>query len=141
MATLCFLLVLVLTSVAADSILDMIDTKAVERIVAERRANSSKEFLLDNNSLLEEETTESILRNSTEDHQLQDILRRRGSSLLRSSKDALLVTRKEYLRRDWCKSEPLVQVVQEEGCSPVTVLNRFCYGQCNSFYIPKGPRR
>lgn len=62
MATLYLLLVLVLTSVAADSILDMIDTKAVERIVAERRANSSREFLLDNNSLLEEETTESILR-------------------------------------------------------------------------------
>ncbi|EAL39677.3 AGAP007994-PA, partial [Anopheles gambiae str. PEST] len=56
--------------------------------------------------------------------------------LLKSSKNALLVTRKEYLKKDWCKTEPLVQRIREEGCLSRTIVNRFCYGQCNSFYIP-----
>ena len=64
-----------------------------------------------------------------------------GDKLLKSSKNALLVTKKEYLKRDWCKTEPLIQRVREDGCITRTVINRFCYGQCNSFYIPKSPRR
>ncbi|XP_069687177.1 uncharacterized protein [Periplaneta americana] len=64
-----------------------------------------------------------------------------GDKLLKSSKNALLVTKKEYLKRDWCKTEPLVQRIREDGCQTRTVINRFCYGQCNSFYIPKNPRR
>ena len=31
--------------------------------------------------------------------------------------------------------------MKEEGCLTRTVINRFCYGQCNSFYIPKNPKR
>uniref|UniRef100_A0A8C7K5Q1 Gremlin 2, DAN family BMP antagonist n=1 Tax=Oncorhynchus kisutch TaxID=8019 RepID=A0A8C7K5Q1_ONCKI len=44
---------------------------------------------------------------------------------------------RRYLRRDWCKTQPLRQTVSEEGCRSRTVVNRFCYGQCNSFYIPQ----
>ncbi|KAK9747071.1 DAN domain [Popillia japonica] len=64
-----------------------------------------------------------------------------GRNILKSSKNALLVTKKEYLQKDWCKTEPLVQKVKEEGCITRTVINRFCYGQCNSFYIPKNPKK
>uniref|UniRef100_A0A8C6SNX6 Gremlin 2, DAN family BMP antagonist a n=1 Tax=Neogobius melanostomus TaxID=47308 RepID=A0A8C6SNX6_9GOBI len=57
--------------------------------------------------------------------------------VLSSSREALVVTERRYLRRDWCKTQPLRQTVSEEGCISRTVVNRFCYGQCNSFYIPR----
>ncbi|XP_032820759.1 gremlin-2-like [Petromyzon marinus] len=58
--------------------------------------------------------------------------------VLASSQDALVVTERRYLKSDWCKTQPLRQTVSEEGCTSRTVINRFCYGQCNSFYIPRG---
>uniref|UniRef100_S4RPM8 DAN domain-containing protein n=1 Tax=Petromyzon marinus TaxID=7757 RepID=S4RPM8_PETMA len=61
--------------------------------------------------------------------------------VLASSHEALFVTERRYLRRDWCKSQPLRQTVRERGCVPRTVINRFCYGQCNSFYIPRRATR
>lgn len=73
--------------------------------------------------------------------ELQELLGRHGSKVLHSSKEALLVTKKQYLRKDWCRTEPLVHEVKEEGCAPASVLNNFCYGQCNSFFIPRGSRR
>lgn len=57
--------------------------------------------------------------------------------VLSSSREALVVTERRYLRRDWCKTQPLRQTISEEGCRSRTVVNRFCYGQCNSFYIPR----
>lgn len=57
--------------------------------------------------------------------------------VLSSSKEALIVTERRTLRRDWCKTQPLRQTVSEDGCRSRTVVNRFCYGQCNSFYIPR----
>ncbi|KAJ8013928.1 hypothetical protein DPEC_G00034910 [Dallia pectoralis] len=57
--------------------------------------------------------------------------------VLSSSREALVVTESRYLRRDWCKTQPLRQTVREDGCRSRTVVNRFCYGQCNSFYIPR----
>lgn len=62
-------------------------------------------------------------------------------SMLKSSKDALIVTKKNYLKKDWCKTEPLIQKIREPGCLSRTIVNRFCYGQCNSFYIPKNARQ
>ncbi|XP_052827363.1 gremlin-2 [Octopus bimaculoides] len=56
---------------------------------------------------------------------------------IKGSKTAFTVTRKSYLRKEWCKTELLKQVIREEGCLRQTVLNRFCYGQCNSFFIPR----
>uniref|UniRef100_A0A8C2H5F2 Gremlin 2, DAN family BMP antagonist a n=1 Tax=Cyprinus carpio TaxID=7962 RepID=A0A8C2H5F2_CYPCA len=42
-----------------------------------------------------------------------------------------------YNKSDWCKTQPLRQTVSLEGCLSQTIINRFCYGQCNSFYIPR----
>ncbi|XP_048865406.1 gremlin-2-like [Brienomyrus brachyistius] len=61
--------------------------------------------------------------------------------VLASSQEALVVTERKYLRSDWCKTRPLRQTVAEEGCRTFTVMNRFCYGQCNSFYIPQHIRK
>lgn len=72
---------------------------------------------------------------------LSDLQSFRGDKLLKSSKNALFVTRKEYLKKDWCKTEPLIQRIREDGCLSRNIMNRFCYGQCNSFYIPKSPKR
>lgn len=159
-----------------DSILDLINTKRVEKLLAERRQNMSrneKRYLLENElddyqspsqeydypKLLDGDTevfknTENprididllFRRNNISDpyrttELLSDLRGFAGRKVLKSSKNALYVTRKEYLRKDWCKSEPLVQKIKEEGCLTRTIINRFCYGQCNSFYIPKNPKR
>ncbi|KAI4876965.1 hypothetical protein NFI96_013283 [Prochilodus magdalenae] len=57
--------------------------------------------------------------------------------VLTSSREALVVTERKYLKSDWCKTQPLRQTVSLDGCLSRTVVNRFCYGQCNSFYIPR----
>ena len=57
--------------------------------------------------------------------------------VLESSQEALHVTERRYLKMDWCKTQPLKQTIHEEGCLSRTIINRFCYGQCNSFYIPR----
>ncbi|XP_019898308.1 gremlin-1a [Esox lucius] len=57
--------------------------------------------------------------------------------VLESSQEALHVTERRYLKLDWCKTQPLKQTIHEEGCLSRTIINRFCYGQCNSFYIPR----
>lgn len=175
----------------SDSILDIINTRHVEQILAERRANASREnekrsYLVQND--LDEDVTEDgadlyqtpevaidfDFHGRRQGHHgghhgsarqypqsqsppsahgngsgggggsgdlLADLHAYRGDKLLKSSKNALLVTRKEYLKKDWCKTEPLVQRIREDGCLSRTIVNRFCYGQCNSFYIPKAPKR
>uniref|UniRef100_A0A182W7E7 CTCK domain-containing protein n=1 Tax=Anopheles minimus TaxID=112268 RepID=A0A182W7E7_9DIPT len=167
----------------SDSILDIINTRHVEQILAERRANASREnekrYLVQND--LDEDVTEDgtdlyqtpevaidfdfhgrrqgghgsrhAMSHTPVSHNgsgggvggsgdlLTDLHAYRGDKLLKSSKNALLVTRKEYLKKDWCKTEPLVQRIREEGCNSRMIMNRFCYGQCNSFYIPKSPKR
>nr|XP_020459526.1 gremlin-1 [Monopterus albus] len=57
--------------------------------------------------------------------------------VLESSQEALHVTERRYLRLDWCKTQPLKQTIHQEGCLSRAIINRFCYGQCNSFYIPR----
>lgn len=56
---------------------------------------------------------------------------------LRGTKSAVIFTKKGYLRKEMCKAQIIKQVVKVKGCSRQTVINRFCYGQCNSFYIPR----
>lgn len=60
-----------------------------------------------------------------------------ADEVLESSQEALHVTERRYLRLDWCKTQPLKQTIHEEGCLSRVIINRFCYGQCNSFYIPR----
>ncbi len=64
-----------------------------------------------------------------------------GDQIIYGSRKAFTVTKLEYLKKEWCKTEPLKQVIREEGCLQRTVVNRFCYGQCNSFFIPKSNKK
>ncbi|XP_042294863.1 gremlin-1 [Sceloporus undulatus] len=64
-----------------------------------------------------------------------------AEEVLESSQEALHVTERKYLKRDWCKTQPLKQTIHEDGCDSHTIINRFCYGQCNSFYIPRHVRK
>ena len=58
-----------------------------------------------------------------------------------STKDegvVLPLTRKQIAKMSsWCKSQQYEQVVKHEGCQSIKIVNRLCYGQCNSFYIPR----
>lgn len=119
-----------------DSILDIIDTEHVEELLAARRraeqATAPSPTYMQRNDL-GDGSAEAMVVSVPDQEEIR--------KALKSSKNALVVTKKEYLKEDWCKTEPLVQKIREPGCVPATVLNKFCYGQCNSFYIPKGPRR
>eukprot|EP00062_Callorhinchus_milii_P024595 gi/632984668/ref/XP_007909254.1/ PREDICTED: gremlin-1-like [Callorhinchus milii] len=66
-------------------------------------------------------------------------LRRSKEAVLDSSRKAVIVTERRHVHQDWCKSHPFNQTLRENGCVSRTVINRFCYGQCNSFYIPGSP--
>lgn len=72
---------------------------------------------------------------------LADLQAYRGDKILKSSKSALFIAKKELLKQDWCKTEPFEQKIREDGCYGKRITNNFCYGQCNSFYIPKTPKR
>lgn len=60
---------------------------------------------------------------------------------IRGSRKAVVVTKKTYLKKEWCKTQPLKQVVRMRGCLRTKILNNFCYGQCNSFFIPKKAKK
>lgn len=56
---------------------------------------------------------------------------------LKSEDEAdVFIMKKSDLRNDWCKTRPFKQTIQVNGCLPLEVMNNFCYGQCNSLYIP-----
>ncbi|XP_048010507.1 gremlin-2-like [Megalobrama amblycephala] len=57
--------------------------------------------------------------------------------VLVSSQEVLVVMGCKYLKSDWCKTQPLRQTVSQEDCRSRTVINCFCYGQCNFFFIPR----
>ncbi|XP_076800526.1 gremlin-1-like [Clavelina lepadiformis] len=62
--------------------------------------------------------------------------RQRNQDILKTGEKAKIVTERRYLKSDWCKSQPVKQHIRTKYCHGV-IVNQFCYGQCNSFYIPK----
>lgn len=48
-----------------------------------------------------------------------------------------VVTTKKHIEKEWCKTRRFKQVVREQGCLSRTIVNNYCYGQCNSFFIPQ----
>ena len=59
------------------------------------------------------------------------------NDMIVGSRKAITIAKMDYFRENWCKTEQFVQVVRVEGCLKRRITNRFCYGQCNSFFIPK----
>lgn len=41
--------------------------------------------------------------------------------------------------QSWCRSALFKERITEPGCEAKLVYNRFCYGQCMSFYVPRYP--
>ena len=62
---------------------------------------------------------------------------RKNENILKTSMRAKIVTERRYLKKDWCKSQPVRQKVSTRNNCHGVLINQFCYGQCNSFYIPK----
>lgn len=56
--------------------------------------------------------------------------------LTSEDEEDVFIMKKADLRNDWCKTRPFKQTIQVSGCLPLEVMNNFCYGQCNSLYIP-----
>lgn len=65
----------------------------------------------------------------------------RDQQLVSGSKTNFTLTMMGKFKNTWCKTEPFMQLIKEPGCISRRVLNRFCYGQCNSFFIPRTIRK
>lgn len=39
-------------------------------------------------------------------------------------------------KRDWCTTSEFNQTISAANCLSVKIQNRYCYGQCNSIFIP-----
>uniref|UniRef100_A0A803TXI9 Gremlin-1 n=1 Tax=Anolis carolinensis TaxID=28377 RepID=A0A803TXI9_ANOCA len=59
-----------------------------------------------------------------------------NSDTVKSDLGTFYITKRDYVNQGWCKTQTLKQTIHEEGCNSYSFINRFCYGQCNSFYIP-----
>ncbi|XP_063787329.1 DAN domain family member 5 [Pseudophryne corroboree] len=57
----------------------------------------------------------------------------------RSRPDQVLPIGQDALKRSRCNALPFVQIVFRKNCAPLRVPNKFCFGQCNSFYVPGWP--
>lgn len=56
-------------------------------------------------------------------------------------KDATVIMNEiSSLKKGFCKTEKLTQRIKVDGCQGKNIVNRYCYGQCNTFYIPEGPK-
>lgn len=47
-----------------------------------------------------------------------------------------LIMRADEWKLDWCKAKSFNQTVRQAGCFSREVQNKYCYGQCNSIFIP-----
>ena len=130
----CFLCLTCLMPILARSTL-------ITEASSERRADESRYLPPTNPLFLLEETPSLKSHNDDRERSLPlsgtEIRIAPHKVLKPSSDEAFEITEKQYLRGDWCKTQPLKQVIQEPGCISRTIANRFCYGQCNSFFIPK----
>ncbi|XP_048579880.1 gremlin-1-like [Nematostella vectensis] len=55
---------------------------------------------------------------------------------LSGTNEEVFIMDNSLLKRGWCKTKPVKQIIRIEGCEPAEIVNNFCYGQCNSLYIP-----
>lgn len=83
-----------------------------------------------NRDILNRTSTMDLLRGSSEE-----------TPLISGDKNKMTLTMLGKFKKTWCKTEPFMQLIKERGCLSRKILNRFCYGQCNSFYIPRTIRK
>lgn len=145
------LLAITFTTITATSI----NTQQSSNSPAKRRARWTFQNLQEDvpvngtDALQYDPITEEQLRNARPTEDPEDASKKfppmtdlRPDKVLKSTADATVVmTKLSNLKKDFCKSETFVQRIKEPGCVGRNVVNRYCYGQCNSFYIPEGQKR
>lgn len=52
-------------------------------------------------------------------------------------RQAFVIATDDSIKKATCRTMPMKQRVHMEGCFSKVVMNKYCYGQCNSFFIPK----
>ncbi|ELT94529.1 hypothetical protein CAPTEDRAFT_57284, partial [Capitella teleta] len=57
--------------------------------------------------------------------------------VIEGSQQAFSLTKADYLKEEMCKTRAFKQTIDVPGCESVVLTNHFCYGQCNSFFIPR----
>lgn len=53
-----------------------------------------------------------------------------------NSKPILISSASNLRKKDRCKTLKLKHKIVEKDCLPKMITNKYCYGQCNSFFIP-----
>lgn len=66
----------------------------------------------------------------------EDLKGRRDRLLIKSDSPEYVITSASEVKKDWCRTIPLRQKISEPNCRSKVIHNNFCYGQCNSFFIP-----
>ena len=54
---------------------------------------------------------------------------------IHQAKGTPIMSYKEF-QRDWCEAKTFFQTIKHRNCLDVVIQNKYCYGQCNSLYIP-----
>ncbi|NP_001037924.1 DAN domain family member 5 isoform 1 precursor [Xenopus tropicalis] len=87
-----------------------------------------------------------ILHSDPREHMDEEALRRKlvwesaiRREKMRSHPDQVLPIGQDALKRSRCHALPFIQNVFRKNCFPVRLPNKFCFGQCNSFYVPGWP--
>lgn len=60
--------------------------------------------------------------------------------LTSSGPDTYLMSKSEWVKDNKtqsCHNGPYKEAILRPGCKPRFIKNRFCYGQCNSYYVPQ----
>ncbi|XP_040270927.1 DAN domain family member 5 [Bufo bufo] len=57
----------------------------------------------------------------------------------KSRPDQVLPLGPDALKRSRCNALPFIQNVYRKNCVPLRIDNKFCFGQCHSFYVPGWP--
>ncbi|KAM9311146.1 DAN domain family member 5-like [Gastrophryne carolinensis] len=57
----------------------------------------------------------------------------------RAHPDQVLPIEQDALKRSRCNALPFIQNIHRKDCAPLRIPNKFCFGQCNSFYVPGWP--
>lgn len=86
--------------------------------------------------------SQSLSKNIVKDDNIyKEWQKYRHNKMLKPNKNEMFVTTKDTLRKDACGVQKIPYRVKEKGCLARSILINFCYGQCNSFFIPIAYKR
>ncbi|XP_077118062.1 DAN domain family member 5 [Ranitomeya variabilis] len=113
---------------------------------SDRRAVGEGQRLLFENRRSKTDSFQAMARVPLKDHMDEGALQRKvvwESAIRRerpaSRPDTVLPIGRDALKRSSCNALPFIQNVFRKGCAPLKFPNKFCFGQCNSFYVPGLP--